>query len=91
MSTHKRVPIKASALFRLTSPRRLANILMVTPTALERLVRWGDENYLVRPLAQVEGKAPRMIEEPKPKLKLIHQRFARLLASISNDTSPAAC
>lgn len=82
MSTHKRVPLKGSALFRLTSPRRLANILMVTPTTLERLVRWGDQNYLVRPLAQAEGKAPRMIEEPKPQLKLIHQRFARLLAQI---------
>ena len=42
MSTHKRVALKASALFRLTSPRRLANMLMLTPTALERLVRWGD-------------------------------------------------
>ena len=82
MSPHKRVPLRGSALFRLTSPRRLANILMVTPTTLERLVRWGDQNYLVRPLAQVEGKAPRMIEEPKPQLKLIHQRFARLLAQI---------
>lgn len=81
-STHKRVSVRASALFRRTSPHRLANILMVTPTMLERLVRWGDQNYLVRPLAQADGKAPRMIEEPKPQLKLIHQRFARLLAQI---------
>lgn len=77
-STHKRVPVRASALFKLTSPRRLAEILLVTRSTLERLVNAGDGNYLVRP----DRKSGRMIEEPKPQLKLIHQRFARLLAQI---------
>jgi len=78
MSTHKRVPLKASALFRLTSPRRLAEKLLIPRSTLERLVNFGDGNYLVRP----DRKSGRIIEEPKPQLKLVHQRFARLLAQI---------
>lgn len=78
MSTHKRVPLKGSALFRLTSPRRLAEMLLVPRATLERLVEAGDDNYLVR----ADRKSGRTIEEPKPQLKLIHQRFARLLAQI---------
>lgn len=78
MSTPKRVPIKASALFRLTSPRRLAEKLLVPRSTLERLVGFGDDNYLVRP----DRKSGRIIEEPKPQLKFIQQRFARLLAQI---------
>lgn len=77
-NTHKRVPLRASALFRLTSPRRLADILIISPTALERLANAGDDNYLVRP----DRKSSRIIEEPKPHLKLVHERFARLLAQI---------
>jgi len=77
-STHKRVPVRASALFKLTSPRRLAEILLVPGSTLNRLVNAGDSNYLVRP----DRKSGRIIEEPKPQLKLIHQRFARLLAQI---------
>ena len=77
-STHKRVPVRASALFKLTSPRRLAEILLVPRPTLERLVNAGDSNYLVR----ADRKTGRIIEEPKPQLKLIHQRFARLLAQI---------
>ena len=78
MNTYKRVPLKGSALFRLTSPRRLAEMLLVPCATLERLVEAGDDNYLVRP----DRKSGRIIEEPKPQLKLIHQRFARLLAQI---------
>ena len=78
MNTHKRVPLKGSALFRLTSPRRLAEMLLVPRATLERLVEAGDDSYLVRP----DRKSGRIIEEPKPQLKLIHQRFARLLAQI---------
>lgn len=77
-NTDKRVPVRASALFKLTSPRRLAEILLVPRSTLERLVNAGDSNYLVRP----DRKSGRTIEEPKPQLKLIHQRFARLLAQI---------
>lgn len=47
-------------------------------STLERLVNAGDANYLVRP----DRKSGRIIEEPKPQLKLIHQRFAHLLAQI---------
>ena len=77
-NTHKRVPVRASALFKLTSPRRLAEILLVPRSTLERLVIAGDINYLIRP----DRQSCRIIEEPKPQLKLIHQRFARLLAQM---------
>lgn len=77
-STHKRVPARSSALFRLTSPRRLAEILLVPRATLERLVELGDANYLVRP----DRSTGRTIEEPKPDLKIVQKRFARLLAQI---------
>lgn len=77
-NTHKRVSVRGSALFGLTSPRRLAEILLVPRSTLERLVNAGDGNYLVRP----DRKSGRIIEEPKPQLKFIQQRFARLLAQI---------
>ena len=77
-SPHKRVPLKASALFRLTSPRRLAEKLLVPLPTLERLVNAGDDNYIVRE----DRKSRRVIEEPKPQLKAIQKRFARLLAQI---------
>lgn len=78
MSTHKRVPLRGSALFGLTSPRRLAEKLLIPRSTLERLVGFGDENYLVRQ----DRKSGRIIEEPKPQLKFVQQRFARLLAQI---------
>ena len=77
-SSYKRVPVRASALFKLTSPRRLAEILLVPRSTLERLVNAGDSNYLVRP----DRKSGRIIEEPKTQLKLIQKRLARLLAQI---------
>lgn len=78
MSTHKRVPLRGSAVFKLTSPRRLAEMLLIPRSTLERLLDFGDSNYLVRH----DRKSNRIIEEPKPQLKLVQQRFARLLAQI---------
>ncbi len=65
-NTHKRVSVRGSALFGLTSPRRLAEKLLVPRSTLERLVNAGDGNYLVR----ADRKSGRIIEEPKPQLKL---------------------
>ena len=78
MSKHKRIALKGSALFRLTSPRRLAEVLLLSRSALERLIVAGDTNYIVR----FDQKSGRIIEEPKPQLKLIQKRFARLLSQI---------
>lgn len=77
-NTHKRIPVRGSALFRLTSPRRLAEKLLITRATLERLVAAGDANYLVR----LDRSTGRIIEEPKSQLKLIQKRFAQLLAQI---------
>jgi RNA-directed DNA polymerase len=75
---NKRIPIAGSALYRITSPRRLANILLISRDTLERLVDAGDDNYLVRQ----DRKSGRIIEEPKPALKSVQKRFSRLLAQI---------
>lgn len=75
---HKRVSLRGSALFKLTSPERLADILCITPADLDRLVRRGDGNYAV----WVNKESGRRIEEPKPDLKALHARIARLLAQI---------
>ena len=44
----KRVSLRGSALFKLTSPARLANILCISPGQLAYLVKNAEANYLVR-------------------------------------------
>lgn len=74
----KRVSLHGSALFRLTSPARLAHILCISPGQLGYLVRNAECNYLVR----TDRKSGRLIEEPKALLKQLHARVARLLQQI---------
>lgn len=78
VSKFKRVPLRGSALFKLTSTRRLAEILLVPRELIDRWAAPGDSNYLIRQ----DRKSGRTIEEPKPQLKLLHKRFARLLSQI---------
>ena len=77
---HKRVNLRGSALFKLTSPDRLARILNITPDQLTSLVDNGDANYCV--WKQTKAGRERTIEEPKALLKQVHVRVARLLAQI---------
>jgi len=72
----KRVSLRGSALFKITSPARLAEVLLIDPGLLEHLVRLGDDNYTPW---MSDG---RLIEEPKPQLKQIHARVAKLLQQI---------
>jgi hypothetical protein len=74
----KRVSLRGSALFKLTSPARLAHILCISPGQLAYLVRNAESNYLVR----TDRKTKRLIEEPKALLKQIHARVAHLLQQI---------
>ncbi len=78
VTTAKRVALNQSALFRLTSPARLAKILLVDRAELVRLLANQDNNYKV----WQDRKTGRWIEEPKPELKRIHIRVARLLSQI---------
>src|SRR3546814_18225799 len=55
---HKRVSLRGSALFKLTSPVRLAQILCIPPAQLDRLLRRGNTNYCVR----TDRKTERLIE-----------------------------
>lgn len=74
----KRVSLRGSALFKLTSPVRLANILCIPSERLNHLLNRGDANYCVR----TDRKTGRLIEEPKALLKPVHARVAGLLAQI---------
>jgi RNA-directed DNA polymerase len=75
---HKRVSLRGSALFKITSPARLARVLCISPDMLNYLVSHADENYCVRP----HRKTGRIIEEPKAMLKRVQSRIAWLLAQI---------
>lgn len=74
----KRVSLRGSALFKLTSPARLAHILCISPGQLAYLVKNAEANYLVR----TDRKTGRLIEEPKALLKQVHARVAKLLQQI---------
>jgi RNA-directed DNA polymerase len=75
---HKRISLHGSALFRLTSPARLARILCISPSQLTYLVENADSNYCI----WKHPKTGRVIEEPKALLKKVHARMAWLLAQI---------
>jgi hypothetical protein len=75
---HKRVDLRGSALFKITSPARLARILCISKEKLDYLVSHADENYCVRN----DRKSGRLIEEPKDLLKQVQARVARLLGQV---------
>lgn len=75
---HKRISLRGSALFKLTSPARLARALCISLSQLDYLVNNAAKNYCVR----TDRKTGRLIEEPKALLKQVHSRVAWLLAQI---------
>jgi RNA-directed DNA polymerase len=75
---HKRVSLRGSALFKITSPAMLARRLCISPEMLNYLLAHADENYCVRN----DRKSGRLIEEPKDMLKRVHARVAWLLGQI---------
>lgn len=72
----KRVSVRDSALFRVRSFRRLSKLLQCEESLLRHLAS-KDDNYM-----EFDIKTGRWIEDPKPALKKIHSRFAKLLAQI---------
>src|SRR5438128_2438395 len=75
---HKRVSLRGSALFKITSPVRLAKVLCISSERLTYLLSDPAANYSVW---QHRG-AERTIEEPKAVLKAVHARVAWLLGQI---------
>ncbi|HEY1605434.1 MAG TPA: reverse transcriptase family protein [Allosphingosinicella sp.] len=75
---HKRVSLRGSALYKITSPAMLARRLCISPHMLNYLLAHADENYCVR----LDRKSGRLIEEPKHLLKRVHARIAWLLGQI---------
>lgn len=77
---HKRVSLRGSALFKITSPVKLARVLCISPDRLTYLLSNPSANYSV--WEREAGGKKRKIEEPKAVLKAVHARVARLLAQI---------
>ncbi len=71
----KRVPLRASALFRVKSPKRCAELLFAEVAKLRGLAD-GRDNYV---RFQLKG---REIQNPKPALKALQKRFTYLLSQI---------
>src|SRR5690348_15966681 len=75
---HKRVSLRGSALFKMTSPARLARALCNSPERLAYLVTKPGANYSV----WQDKKTGRWIEEPKALLKIVQARVGWLLGQI---------
>lgn len=74
-------PLNQSPLFKIGSPKKLAEVLSVELHTLEALVIAGKKNYRVFSLDQAGGKT-RVIEHPKPRTQSIHKRIGQLLSRI---------
>lgn len=74
----KSYPLQDSVFYKLSSKKRLANLLSSTPQELKSLT--GMDNY--RCFTQTKNGKPRLIQEPLPKLDKIHSRVASLLCRI---------
>lgn len=84
MKTTKRrktYPLNQSALFKLRSHRRLAELLRIEPKVLRQLSRAAEESYATWVDTSPTGKI-RIIESPYPRLKRVQARLAELLSAI---------
>lgn len=78
VTKNKSYPIHDSVFHKLSSKKRLANLLSSTPQELKSLT--GNNNY--RCFTQIKNGKSRLIQEPLPKLDKIHSRVASLLCRI---------
>ena len=83
MKNQKQYPLNQSPLYKVTSPRRLSDILHFDLGTLEKVVSDQKSNYKIFPLAKTNGKK-RMIEAPKHPLKRIQKRICDLLSRIDS-------
>lgn len=75
--------LSQSALYKVTTRRRLAEVLLVDRADLENLATRGQENYRQYKQRPKPGKTPRWIETPTPELKRVQRRIHDLLARIA--------
>lgn len=78
ITKNKSYPLQDSVFYKLSSKKRLANLLSSTPQELKSLTEM--DNY--RCFTQTKNGKPRLIQEPLPKLDKIHSRVASLLCRI---------
>ena len=74
----RRYPLEQSPLYKITSPRRLAEVLGLDEAELEELANRLD-NYK---RFKVGKTKKRDVQEPKDRLRAIHKRISRWLARI---------
>lgn len=78
ITNKKSYPLHDSVFYKLSNKKRLADLLSSTPQELKSLV--GPGNY--RCFTQIKNGKSRLIQEPLPKLDMIHTRVASLLCRI---------
>jgi hypothetical protein len=81
MPSSATIPLNQSRLFKVPSPRRLADILGVEETALRELAA-GPNRYRQFEIEKKSG-GKRPVEDPIPPLKRLQARIAKMLARIA--------
>lgn len=78
ITKQKSYPLQDSVFYKLSNKKRLANLLSSTPQELKMLA--GNDNYQC--FTQTKNGKKRLIQEPLPRLDIIHTRVASLLCRI---------
>lgn len=81
------IPVDQCALYSIGSPKRLAKIIGVSTNDLQTLLE-SKNNYKIFEICQSrdpftqKSRKKRLVQEPKPKLRQIHNRLLRLLRRV---------
>lgn len=78
----KNPALSKCAFYEVGTRKRLASTLFLTPNELKALAAEGAANYRQYRRVMGEGKSPRWIETPKPRLKQIQRRIHDLLVRV---------
>ncbi|AWK87372.1 reverse transcriptase family protein [Azospirillum thermophilum] len=78
----KSYPLNQSPFYKLTTKRKLAELLRLTPAKLRKLSALSQDLYREWPQTNLKGKT-RLIEDPAPALKEVQRRIYRLLSCIT--------
>jgi len=74
-------PLDQSPLFKVTSPKKLANILGIGAEELKDLLIYKRNNFYIYDLDKRNG-GKRRVEEPKPRVQRLHKRICNLLSRV---------
>lgn len=77
----RRHPLNQSPLYKVTSPKRLAEVLGISLPDLEHLIAAEHDNYQVFDVTRSDG-GKRKIEQPKARTQGLHRRVCDLLSRI---------